>query len=82
MITGLPDYRTPIEQGVRCLCLRYYIVFIGGTQVDDLACNIARERAGQMSAQFVDARIVPFMDCDYCGLMLDFTLNDAAELVM
>jgi len=81
MITGLPEYRSPVEQSLRCVCGLRYIVFIGGTQVDSFACNVARDRAGQMQAHFVDARQVPFMNCA-CGLLLDFTLNEAAELVM
>lgn len=82
MITGLPDYRPPVEQSLRCLCGLRYIVFLGGTQVDDLAVSVARERAGEMHAQFVDARSHPWIDCDSCGLLLDFTSSDAAELVM
>jgi hypothetical protein len=29
MMTGLPDYRAPIEQGLRCVCGLRYVVFTG-----------------------------------------------------
>jgi hypothetical protein len=34
-----------------------------------------------MSAQFIDGRIVPFMQCR-CGALLDFIAMDSGELVM
>lgn len=81
MITGLPDYRAPIEQSLRCVCGLRYVVFTGGSDFDKAACDAARDRASQMNAQFVDARIVPFMQCR-CGALLDFTAMDSRELVM
>ena len=81
MITGLPDYRAPIEQSIRCVCGLRYVVFTGGCDFDQAACEAAKGGAQAMGAQFVDARIVPFMSC-YCGKALDFTATDAAELLM
>jgi hypothetical protein len=81
MVTGIPDYTSLIEQSIRCVCGLRYVVFIGGSDFDQAACKAARDRASQMNAQFVDARISPFMNCS-CGALLDFTAADAAELVM
>lgn len=78
MITGIPAYTSPIEQGVRCFCLRYYLV--STEWADDQARARARERATEMSATFIDARSTPFMLCE-CGQALDFTV-EACELVM
>jgi hypothetical protein len=85
MITGLPDYKPPIEQGVRCRCLRYYVVFTGAGMIESSGAGIrpphlslqaaelrARDRASEMHALFVDARETQFMICD-CGEVLDFT---------
>jgi hypothetical protein len=80
-LVGIPEYRSPIEQSLRCACGLRYVVFIGGCAVDDLACAVARDRAEQMNARFVDARITPFMNCE-CGALLDFTAVDTADLVM
>jgi hypothetical protein len=77
MITGLPPLVAPIEQSIRCVCGLRYVVFIGGCDFD----KAARDRASQMYAQFVDARIVPFMQCR-CGALLDFTSMDSCKLVM
>lgn len=57
------------------------MVFTGGSDFDRAACEAARDRASQMNAQFIDARIVPFMKCR-CGALLDFTTMDSGELVM
>jgi len=81
MITGLPPLVAPIEQSIRCVCGLRYVVFTGGSDFDQVASEAARDRASQMNAQFVDARISPFMNCS-CGALLDFTAIDAAELVM
>ena len=77
MITGIPDYNgsLPIEYSVRCACARRYVIFTGmGLGLGD-ALGRARERAGQMQAQFVDARQIPFMNCE-CGEVLDFTIEE------
>ncbi len=50
-------------------------------QLTDFLGKPARERASNMNAQFVDARIAPFMQCR-CGALLDFTTMDSCELVM
>jgi hypothetical protein len=81
MITGLPPLVAPIEQSIRCVCGLRYVVFTGGSDFDDRAMNAARERASNMNAQFVDARIVPFMQCR-CGAFLDFFTVDSCDLVM
>ena len=81
MITGFPDYRPPIEQSLRCVCGLRYVVFTGGSDFDQAACEAARDRASQINAQFVDARTVPFMQCR-CGALLDFTNMDFCEMVM
>ena len=81
MITGLPPLVAPIEQSIRCVCGLRYVVFIGGSDFDQAACEAARDRASQMNAQFVDARIVPFILCVKCGALLDFTATEY-ELIM
>ena len=81
MITGLPPLVAPIEQSIRCVCGLRYIVFTGGSDFDQAACEAAKGRAQAMNAQFVDARIVPFMQCR-CGALIDFTTFDSCELVM
>ena len=81
MITGLPDYSVPIEQSIRCVCGLRYVVFTGGSDFDQAALEAALDRASRMNAQFVDARIIPFMNCS-CGLALDFTTVEFCETVM
>ena len=81
MITRLTPLIAPIEQSLRCVCGLRYVVFTGGSGFDHAACEAARDRASQMNAQFVDARIVPFMRCR-CGALLEFTTMDSCELVM
>ena len=81
MITGLPPLVAPIEQSIRCVCGLRYIVFTGGCAFDDQASDAAQGRAEAMGAQFVDARIVPFILCGECGALLDFTQIES-ELVM
>jgi hypothetical protein len=81
MITGLPPLVAPIEQSLRCVCGLRYVVFIGGSDFDRAACEAAKGRAQAMGAQFVDARIIPFMQCR-CGALLDFTTMDSYGLVM
>jgi hypothetical protein len=81
MITGLPPLVAPIEQSIRCACGLRYVVFIGGSNFDQAACEAARDWALQMNAEFVDVRIVPFMRCR-CGALLDFTAMDLCVMVM
>ena len=78
---GLPPLAAPIGQSIRCVCGLRYVIFIGGSDFDQAACDGARGRAQAMNAQFVDARIVPFMQCG-CGALLDFAAMDSGELVM
>lgn len=82
MITGLPDYRAPIEQSIRCVCGLRYVVFTGGSDFDLAAGEAAKGRAQVIGAQFVDSRIDPFILCAGCGALLDFTAADAVEFVM
>jgi hypothetical protein len=68
MITGLPAYKPPIAQPVRCYCRSLYFVFTG--ELDSQA-EKAQQTAQQMGARFVDARLTPFYQSE-CGQMLDF----------
>jgi hypothetical protein len=63
------------------VCGLRYVVFFGGAGVafEMRAMAAARERAKDMSAVFVDARVRPFMDCE-CGQVLDF-MPDASSAV-
>jgi hypothetical protein len=78
MITGIPDYTSPIEQSLRCPCGLLYVVYIG----DDISSDEygACERAARIGARFVNARDIPFMNCE-CGQVLDFRADESA-LVM
>jgi hypothetical protein len=81
MLTGLPDYRPPIEQSLRCRCGLRYVVFFGALFPFNEAANAAsRKRAEQMGARFVDARETPWLTCS-CGEVLMF-VEDAAAVVM
>ena len=82
MITGLSDYRAPFEQSIRCVCGLRYVVFTGGSDFDQAAIEAAKNRAQARGAQFVNARIIPFILCVGCGALLDFTAADTCELVM
>lgn len=81
MITGLPPLVAPIEQSIRCVCGLRYVVFTGGSDFDQAAGEAARDRASQMNAQFIDARIIPFMNCS-CGATTDFMAIEVGELLM
>jgi hypothetical protein len=81
LITGLPPFVAPIEQSLRCICGLRYVGCTGGSDFDSIASEAAHDRASQMSAQFVDARMVPFIQCG-CGALLDFFVVDSCELVM
>ena len=81
MITGLPDYRPPIEQNVRCVCGQRFVVYLGAEfPFDNRAFEAAREWAEQMGARFIDARSTPWLICS-CGEVLLF-VEDAAAVVM
>jgi hypothetical protein len=81
VITGLPDYRPPIEQSLRCVCGQRYLVYLGAASpFDNRAFEAARERAEQMGARFIDARSSPWLTCS-CGEVLMF-VEDAAAGVM
>lgn len=51
MITGIPPYQAPIEQSMRCVCGRRYVVYLGGRVSD--ALDRAQERADLLRARFV-----------------------------
>jgi hypothetical protein len=69
MITGIPDYTSPIEQSLRCTCGLRYMVYLGG--IGD-ASGRARERADQLRARFINAASLPWLVCG-CGQVLEFT---------
>jgi hypothetical protein len=80
-VTGLPDYRPPIEQSLRCMCGLRYVVFTGAPfPFNKHAFEAAREQAQVMCARFIDARQTPWLICS-CGEVLMF-VEDAAAVVM
>jgi hypothetical protein len=79
MITGIPNYKSPIEQSMRCLCGLRYLVLMSDSIGD--AEGRARGRAELISARFIDARVTPFLLCD-CGQFLDFVEERSSALVM
>jgi hypothetical protein len=81
VITGLPAYRTPIEQSLRCVCGQRFVVCLGAPfPFNEQAFEASRERAEQMGARFIDARSTPWLICS-CGEVLVF-VEDAAAVVM
>lgn len=68
MITGLPSYRPPVVEPVRCVCRRFYRVYVGA---DDYESSLAEREALKVGAVFVDARRSPWFVCE-CGQSLDF----------
>lgn len=81
MITGLPAYKPPISQTLRCVCRAYYLVYMGAPfPFDHRAYEAAREDAERRGCIFIDARITPFMNCA-CGEVLIF-VEDEVSTVM
>jgi hypothetical protein len=81
MITGLPEYRAPISQTLRCMCSRYYLVYLGAPiPFDGRAFEAAKEDSRRRGCQFVDARERPFMLCA-CGQLLDFTAEESLTVM-
>jgi len=81
VITGLPDYRPPIEQSLRCVCGQRFVIYLGARfPFDNRAFEAAREQAEQMGARFMDARETPWLIC-FCGEVLMF-VEDAEAWVM
>jgi hypothetical protein len=82
MITGIPDYQPPIERGLRCVCRRYYVVFMGAAvpslpEASARALDAARERAAEWNTIIVDSRETPFMICE-CSQVLEFFEVDSS----
>jgi hypothetical protein len=51
MITGLPEYRPPIEQSLRCVCGQMFAVYMGAPlPLYSRSFEAARELAEQMGA--------------------------------
>jgi hypothetical protein len=76
-ITGIPPYRSPIEQSLRCPCGARFVVYLGGGMGQAEAR--ARERAAMLKATFVDAHLTPWLVCE-CGQLLDFMLEESLSL--
>jgi hypothetical protein len=68
MITGIPPYRSPIEQSLRCTCGARYVIYMGGGMGN--AEGRAQARAAMLRAQFVNAEIMPWLVCG-CGQLLE-----------
>lgn len=68
MITGLPAYKPPVVESVRCYCGKFYHVFVGG---EEYQAQFAEKVAQEIDARFVDAQCEPFVTCTY-GQVLDF----------
>ena len=82
-ITGIPNYNgsLPVEYSIRCFCGQRYLVLTGFKLIGDSEGR-AKERAGELKAQFIDMRITPFLLCE-CGQLLDFSDSEAmTQLVM
>jgi hypothetical protein len=69
MISGLPAYKPPVVEDVRCYCGARFRVFTG---CEDYQARFAEKEAEQLGAVFVDARRLPFVVC-VCGQALDFS---------
>jgi hypothetical protein len=81
MITGLPDYRPPIEQSLRCVCGLRYLVYLGAPLAfDEQALEAATDHALMLRARFIDAPSTPWLICS-CGEVLVFVEDAAAGLM-
>lgn len=85
MLIGPNPLRLPAYSGelpavvtLTCACRRRYVVLTG---VADLGAKLVREAAEARGRVYVDARAVPFMNCD-CGEALDFSTGADIEAVM
>jgi hypothetical protein len=67
MITGLPAYKPPVAEPVRCYCRSFFFVFTGER---DSQAREAERKAQEMGAVFVDARLTPFYQCVWAGVEL------------
>jgi hypothetical protein len=54
MITGLPAYKPPVAEPVRCYCRSFFFVFTG--EMDSQA-NQAERKAQEIGAVFVAKRV-------------------------
>jgi hypothetical protein len=77
---SIPPYSSPVEQHVRCLCRKYYVVCVASALISAEASRVIERRANAMGATFVDSRLTPWLGCE-CGQLLDFTPEGSA-LVM
>ena len=83
MLTGPNPLRMPAYTGAMptvvtliCTCRRRHVVLTGVADAE-----LVRAAAEARGAVYVDARRVPFMNCE-CGEALDFTMGETAETVM
>jgi hypothetical protein len=78
VITGIPQYQSPAEQSMRCPCgLRYLVLMRDG--FGHVEARV-KARAKMIKARFIDARSVPFIQCE-CGEVLTF-IDEVTNIVM
>jgi hypothetical protein len=77
MITGLPAYRPPVVESVRCYCGKFYHVYVGS---EDYQAQFAEKATEKLGAIFIDARLTPFYQCE-CGQVLDFSPETSLMLM-
>jgi hypothetical protein len=81
VFTGLPDYRPPIEQSLRCRCGQRFVVYLSAPLIfEEQALEAATDHATMLQARFIDARLTPWLICA-CGEILMF-VEDAVAGVM
>jgi hypothetical protein len=79
-MTGLPDYRPPIEQSLRSVCGQRFVVYLGApSPFSERAFEAARERAEGLGTLFIDASSTPKLIC-HCGEVLMFDEDTAGVL--